>query len=744
MEFILTGSLTFSSLNQLDLTKCSKTDIRKYFLNSYDLNESIFTALKDDDVFYCFPDRLRLPLIFYFGHTAVVYVNKLMLAGLIKERINLNFETLFETGVDEMSWDDTSSYRISGCLEWPVVKDVVDYRRQVKNLILDVIETTALKLPITMDSPWWSLLMGIEHERIHLETSSVLIRQLPIYMVVKPAGWKYAAVKSVPAVTENPFIVVESNKVTLGKPTDFPSYGWDNEYGQTTINVPKFEATKYLITNRQFLEFVLDNGYRRQDLWSAEGWEWKTFRGAEHPTFWVCNQNCKSGCGGKLANISHCQTIEIDANDSTVRGYRYRLMFDVIDLPLDWPVEVNYHEAKAFCCWTGPDFRLTTEAEIMLLRGNKMSPSEGVKYDMIHHEEQKVNLNLKFGSPTPVNYFEPSSRGFYDTQGNVWQWLEDNFNGLDGFRTHWLYDDYSTPCFHGKHNIMVGGSWISTGNVASSFSRFGFRRHFFQHAGFRLARSLEPSTRIPSITVGAVIQENGNAQNGGKDIVNSEEKTWTATSSSKQYVFDEKANISGILELEFGIRKPLSAASAQMAMAIFRQGSFHADSALVIGISAGRTAFELSKAFSKVLAVDYSEKMVSVAEQIRCNGHVTQTNADGVKREYALDDKCQPKNVVFKQLTWLPNEIYKQDLIMVMFLERVENPNAWLARVWEIGSSKSLVFIVSKDDAWSYEKLKPILQPRMSHVFDRDCTYQSADGDKIATLSVWSKQSTRI
>jgi hypothetical protein len=31
----------------------------------------------------------------------------MMLAGLIKERVNPTFEALFETGVDEMSWDDT-------------------------------------------------------------------------------------------------------------------------------------------------------------------------------------------------------------------------------------------------------------------------------------------------------------------------------------------------------------------------------------------------------------------------------------------------------------------------------------------------------------------------------------------------------------------------------------------------------------------------------------------------------------
>ena len=35
-------------------------------------------------------------------------------------------------------------------------------------------------VPIAWESPAWMILMGIEHERIHLETSSVLIRQLDL------------------------------------------------------------------------------------------------------------------------------------------------------------------------------------------------------------------------------------------------------------------------------------------------------------------------------------------------------------------------------------------------------------------------------------------------------------------------------------------------------------------------------------------------------------------------------------
>lgn len=54
-----------------------------------------------------------------------------------------------------------------------------------------------------------------------------------------------------------------------------------------------------------------------------------------------------------------------------------------------------------------------------------------------------------------------------------------------GFEVHPIYDDFTMPTFDDKHNLIKGGSWISTGNLAIPQSRYAFRRHFFQHAGFR-------------------------------------------------------------------------------------------------------------------------------------------------------------------------------------------------------------------------------------------------------------------
>ena len=63
---------------------------------------------------------------------------------------------------------------------------------------------------------------------------------------------------------------------------------------------------------------------------------------------------------------------------------------------------------------------------------------------------------------------------------------------FDGFDVHPIYDDFTTPTFDDRHAIIKGGSWIATGNESRHASRYAFRRHFFQHAGFRYIVSEAP------------------------------------------------------------------------------------------------------------------------------------------------------------------------------------------------------------------------------------------------------------
>lgn len=309
----------------------------------------------------------------------------------------------------------------------------------------------------------WALVMGFEHERIHLETSSVLMRELPLEYVRMPDAWPALAASGGAALPAR-LIARPEGEVSLGKPQDFPSYGWDNEYGHEMRHVRPFEASDTLISNGEYLEFVKDGGYADARYWSREGWGWRRFRNVKWPTFWV--QNGPAG----------------------LHSYKLRTIFNVIDLPLDWPVCVNYHEAKAYCAWrtareqSPVPYRLLTEGEHNALR-------EDTKVDAVMEQgAPSANFGLRLGSESGVRKAPANTNGFHDVFGNVWQWCEDHFHPLEGSKPHPYYDDFSTPCYDGEHQMILGGSFISTGDLASIWARFHFRPHFFQHAGLRIAR----------------------------------------------------------------------------------------------------------------------------------------------------------------------------------------------------------------------------------------------------------------
>ena len=85
--------------------EAKRQEILDYFHNSFTLYESLFDCLASDEAFYKRANRLRQPLIFYYGHTSVFYLNKLNVANLIDERIDEKMESMLAVGVDEMSWD---------------------------------------------------------------------------------------------------------------------------------------------------------------------------------------------------------------------------------------------------------------------------------------------------------------------------------------------------------------------------------------------------------------------------------------------------------------------------------------------------------------------------------------------------------------------------------------------------------------------------------------------------------------
>jgi len=538
------------SLNQGNPEE-KRREILEYFHKTFDIDEKLYETIKSDQAFYLRADPLRHPLVFYLGHTAVFFINKLMLAKLIDTRINPGFESVFAIGVDEMSWDDLDEKHYT----WPTVREVREYRNKVRNVIDKLIKTLPIALPINWESPWWPIMMGIEHERIHLETSSVLIRQLPIGEVQKHHFW--AIHDKWGKAPENELIAVAGGEVTLGKNFDHALYGWDNEYGKLSAEIQPFKASKYLVSNQEFLGFVEDRGYENETFWTEEGWKWRNFKQAKHPLFWI-KQNDES--------------------------WKLRTMVEIIDMPWNWPVEVNQLEAKAFTNWkskiAGQKMRLPTEEEYCHFRNLHNIP------DQPYWEKVPGNINLEVAaSPVPVDMFRFDK--FYDVVGNVWQWTETPISGFQGFKVHPFYDDFSTPTFDTRHNLIKGGSWISTGNEATRNARYAFRRHFYQHAGFRYIQTNTP----------VKLQED---------------------------VYETDALVSQYCESHYGkeyFGVPNFAQNSAQICLKYMEGK-PTGRALDLGCATGRSTFELARKFDFVTGLDFSARFIKIAGELMEEGYI--------------------------------------------------------------------------------------------------------------------------
>ena len=688
-----------------------RQEIKEYFHNTYTLYEKVFELLKNDDVFYKKSELTRHPMIFYFGHTATFFINKLINMKIINKRINPDFESIFAVGVDEMAWDDVDSKNYA----WPKVQEVREYRNQVKELVDKLIMTLPLTLPITQDSEMWIILMGCEHERIHIETSLVLHRQMPLEFVKEVSSFTTCTHRGDTPLNE--MYGIESQNIQLGKSKSHNLYGWDNEYGTYKEEVGEFQTSKYLVSNGEFMEFVKSGGYGDEEYWDDEGKEFLNISGAKYPIFWVLQNDV----------------------------YMYRTLTKLIDMPQDWPVDVNALEAEAFCRYKsqkdGVTYSLPSEAEYRAIYNHS-----GLQ-DLPEFHESRANLNFyHYASACPVNEF--GFNGIYDVVGNVWQWSRTPIFGFKGFEVHEAYDDFSVPTFDDKHALVLGSSWASSGNLIMKHSRYAFRRHFPQFAGFRY-----------------VISENNNK----------EEDTQRALTSECIYESDEL--VSQYCEFQYGDENFGVKNFAQECAKIASKFTVNTAKALDLGCATGRATYELARSFDEVEGLDFSARFVQVGVKLKEKGFVAFSSRQ--EGELVVNKKVTLKDLGYESLKdkvsfWqgdacnLKPSFNSYDLVIATnLIDRLYNPRLFLDTIderlnedgvliltspytWQESSTKKELWLggyidANGDDVKTIDTLKKILADKFELIHLQDLEFVIKETSRkfqhtISEVSVWKKK----
>ncbi|MBU0892221.1 MAG: ergothioneine biosynthesis protein EgtB [Gammaproteobacteria bacterium] len=323
-----------------------------------------------------------------------------------------------------------------GLLTRPALDEVLAYRAQVDARM-------ARLLPTVLHNPALCALieLGLQHEQQHQELLVTDVKHLlscnPLWPAYQPAAVVMPAASS--ALAWQSF---ESGLTDIGHAGT--GFAFDNESPRHRVYLHPYALASRLVTNAEMAAFVEGGGYQNPALWLAEGWDWRTAQGLEHPLYW--------------------QRVDGAWHAFTLTGLQ----------PLDGAqpaVHLSYYEADAYARWRGA--RLPTEAEWE----HAAQQALGVPP---HSPRPLADAMAGADTPDMVQWF-----------GAVWQWTQSSYAPYPGF----CVADGAVGEYNGKFMVNQYVLRGSSSATPPGHERITYRNFFpatarWQFTGLRLARDL--------------------------------------------------------------------------------------------------------------------------------------------------------------------------------------------------------------------------------------------------------------
>lgn len=222
---------------------------------------------------------------------------------------------------------------------------------------------------------------------------------------------------------------------------------------------------KYPVTNIQFARFVLAGGYHQQDLWSKDGWDWRTGAYDER-------------------SLEAIERDWLEHRPVERRSEPYFWHNPDLGNPIFPVVGVNWFEAEAYCRWLSTQIvakpaeytvRLATSLEWERasrgVEGFEYPWGIGFRKENANTWEAMTDQSSSSNGTTAVCTYPQgiSPVGAWDMSGNVWEWT-----------TTWYDEDK-------RYRVVRGGSWIGYQWFArTSFCNWSIPLMFNDDLGFRI------------------------------------------------------------------------------------------------------------------------------------------------------------------------------------------------------------------------------------------------------------------
>ena len=435
-------------------TTLDREALAAWYVRNRERSEALFDTVRPE-AYEARPIALRNPICFYEGHLPAFCANTLLKRGLGDGPIDADYEVLFERGIDPES---EAAVPEAGS-PWPSRIDIRSYGAAVDRAVLEAFASRNIE---AADNPVLAHGLAaytiLEHEPMHQETLRYMWHRLPYDRKVRPAALPAPWTGGEPAAPRR--VSVPAGETLLGaRPGE--RFSWDNERPAFCVRVEAFAIDAHSVTNRDFLEFVESGGYENESVWDSEGWRWRTEEGTRHPLFWELHRGL----------------------------WFWRGMWDLVPLPMAWPVYVTHAEASAYARWKGA--RLPTEAEYHRAAfGAPSGPERRHPWGDEPPDATRGNFDFERWDPVPACSFPrgASAWGVHDLVGNGWEWTATVFSGFGGFRPMPSYPQYSADFFDGKHYVLKGASPATAKELVRPSFRNWFRATYpYLYAKFRTA-----------------------------------------------------------------------------------------------------------------------------------------------------------------------------------------------------------------------------------------------------------------
>ena len=377
-------------------------------------------------------EKFVSPIKWHLAHTTWFFENAILKASLSGYKVfDKNFNFIFNSYYNSLGKYNPSYKR--GFLNRPTLRNIIDYR----NYIDDQINLFFLKK--VKDKHKFVLELGINHEQQHQELIMMDILNIFFNNPLKPNYCKKKKLKdSLGRIFKDNWQTFNSNTYQYGSEAD--SFCYDNELPIGQIQINPFKLNSQLVTNREWREFIHEDGYNRPEFWFSDGWDYIKKNSISRPMYWL------------------------DDN-------YYFTLSGVSKILNNQPVShISFYEADAFCRYKNK--RLPTEFEL----------------------ELALKKNIKRGNFLDNKIFEPSliqsekSSSFY---GDLWNWTNSNYVPYKDYKPFkGIFSEYNGK-FMCNQFVLKGGSCVTPKeHLRASYRNFYYPGDRWQFSGLRLASDL--------------------------------------------------------------------------------------------------------------------------------------------------------------------------------------------------------------------------------------------------------------